>query len=450
MQVTRGRVLVYAHTLELGGSPINAVDLAAGVRAFGYESVVVAPADARHDGPSLIDVAADQGVPLETFGRAATTPAAARDLSRTAARHQADLVHVYGSWSIRDAYWGPCLLGQRPLVITVYEMRVAPFVYRAPSLIVGAGYLVDDLRDRRGPVHLVSPPVDLHRDDTRSVSTKAFLAEHALEPKHVRIVIISRLDRRRPVKSTGVEIAMRALCRLRPPEVDLVIVGGGNQEGRLRAIGEEVNTALGRRACVFTGAMANPRPAYAAADVVLGMGGSAARGLSFGKPLVVVGEYGWFKTFVPENAAALFRTSFWNEERTANPVDELIRELAPLLASADERMRLGRFGRVFAESNFGLTAMAERLASIYDQARAGYRTRDWLYDQRLESRNAVGWLARRLFPSTALSLSLRRWSEHGQSASDDPMADPLAPTPASSTRSSTGSSSSVGLQSISD
>ena len=46
----------------------------------------------------------------------------------------------------------------------------------------------------------------------------------------------------------------------------------------------------GRQVVLLTGEIADPRPAYAAADVVVGQGGSALRGMAFGKPLVVVGE----------------------------------------------------------------------------------------------------------------------------------------------------------------
>ena len=34
---------------------------------------------------------------------------------------------------------------------------------------------------------------------------------------------------------------------------------------------------------------------------------------------------------------------------------------------------LGRFGRRFAEEHFGLSAMAERLAIVYDEALTHYR-----------------------------------------------------------------------------
>jgi hypothetical protein len=188
------KVLVQVNSLELGGSQINAVDLAAAVRELGYDSVLIGPSDSLPVGPSLFDVAADRKVHLETFERPTTTLGGARDLSRLARAHRAELVHVYGTWSIRWAYWGPCFMARRPYVITVYEMAVDPIVHQAPNLIVGTGYLVDELSDRYGPVNLISPPVDLERDSTEAVRKGTFLADHGLAADHLRLVIVSRLD----------------------------------------------------------------------------------------------------------------------------------------------------------------------------------------------------------------------------------------------------------------
>ena len=390
----RARILVQVNSLELGGTQINAVDLATAMQNLGFDSFLIGPRDSLPRGPSLFDVARDRGVPLEAYERPKTTLGGARDLNRIAHRHKVDLVHTYGTWGCRPAYWGPCLLARRGLVMTVYEMEVDPIVYRAPTLIVGTGYLLDDLRERHGPVQLISPPVDLVRDDTAMVPTAEFLTEHDLNPAHRRIVVVSRLDNitLRPVKCNGIETAIRSITQIGSDDVDLVIVGTGNDEKRLRGIGAEVNSQMGRRACVFVGPLSDPRPAYAAADIVIGMGGSAARGLSFGKPLVVAGEYGWFMTFRPETAQAIFRTSFWSEEHVPDPVAVLLAQLKPLLLSAEERERLGLFGRAFAVRNFGLANMAERLAGIYDEVLVGYRVQDWLYDLRLEA----GWAARRV------------------------------------------------------
>jgi hypothetical protein len=85
-------------------------------------------------------------------------------------------------------------MARRPYVITVYEMAVDPIVHQAPNLIVGTGYLVDELSDRYGPVNLSSPPVDLERDSTEAVRKGTFLADHGLAADHLRLVIVSRLD----------------------------------------------------------------------------------------------------------------------------------------------------------------------------------------------------------------------------------------------------------------
>ncbi|BCW48489.1 glycosyltransferase [Arthrobacter sp. StoSoilB13] len=93
--------------------------------------------------------------------------------------------------------------------------------------------------------------------------------------------------------------AVAELARLR--DVRLVIVGDGPGMSDAMAKASVINDGLGRRVVLLTGELEDPRPAYAAADVVLGMGGSALRGLSFGKPLVVQGERGFWELLTPRN-----------------------------------------------------------------------------------------------------------------------------------------------------
>ena len=161
-------------------------------------------------------------------------------------------------------------------------------------------------------------------------------------------------------------------------------MGSGDAEARLRGLGQEVNARLGREAVVFTGPMADPRAAYASADIALGMGSSAARALAFGRPLIVLGEFGWSRRFGPETAEKLFRNSFWSDTCSANAVDDLVRDIDELAADPVRRAGLRRFGREFSEANFGLDAMTARLASVYRAAGADYRPRDWVRDLSLE------------------------------------------------------------------
>lgn len=385
------KVLVQLNGLELGGTPINAIEFADRARRHGVDTLLVGPLRTLPDGASALDVARQRDVPVLGLDQPVTTVAGGRELERLAAQHGADLIHTYGTWSARHAYWGPCRLGRLPLVMTVYEMAVHWTVYERPHLIVGTRYLVEDLADRPGPVDLISPPVDLELDDPAAVDADPFLVEHELEAHTLKVVIVTRLDGpdSRPVKSIGVEQAMEAIERLDDPSVQLIVAGGGTEEDRLRATAEDVNQRLGRRAVVLVGRLADPRPAYKCADVMLGMGGSAARSLAFAKPLIVVGEYGWFRRFDPDSSDMLYRNSFWSEDTVEDPPGLLIEELRPLLASEALRATRGVQARTFAESNFGLARMTERLVDVYESALArpqSSRRKDWLLDLRTEGR----------------------------------------------------------------
>ena len=190
--------------------------------------------------------------------------------------------------------------------------------------------------------------------------------------------MVTRLDSE--MKALSVALTMEAVDRLAPAGVDLIVVGTGDAEPRLREIAEAINLRHSRRTIVLVGAMADPQPAYSAADVVVGMGGSAARALAFGRPLVVCGEAGWYRTFEPASAAALFRNSFWSDEPMSNPADQLIRCLNALIHSPELRTSLGRFGRKFAVEHFGLPSMAERLAGVYEHTLSSYKAVDWWRD----------------------------------------------------------------------
>ncbi len=384
-QKARRTVLVQLNSLNLGGTQICALELACSLRSHGYDSVLMGPRDTLPDGPSLLDVARGRGVRVEAFDRPLTVRAGARLLSRRARACGADIVHVYGSDQARSAYWGPALFARRPLILTIYEMAVAQAEFTGPPLIVGTGYLADALEGRAGATYLVSPPVDLDRDNVDVIDTTDFLRLIGNPSgSQVRVVLVSRLDEE--MKAHGVETAIRAVERSRRADLLLVIVGTGDAEPRLRALGREVNAHLGRDAVVFVGALADPRPAYASADVALGMGSSAARALAFGRRLIALGESGWSMTFTPETAGTLFRSSFWSEEHVPHAVDRLAQEMDALVADTAARPALEQFSREFSASHFGLTAMADRLAGVYDSARRDYRLGNWLRDLRAEGR----------------------------------------------------------------
>lgn len=381
------RVLVHLNSLELGGTQINAVDFAVAARAHGVESILIGDRSALPESPNLIDYAAGHGVEVRTYEPAAGMRGHAAQLEELVEQLRIDLVHVYGMWgAARPVFWGPARWGRTPWVHTVYEMSVTPIVLRHMALIVGTEYLLEEQADRPGGTVLISPPVDLVRDspearDVPDLRVQAGLGDGPL------ISIVSRLDSR--MKARSISVAIDAMRRLGQSGTTLVVVGGGDAEADLVAQAARVNRELGRDAVRMLGAMSDPRPAYAAADVVLGMGGSAARALAFGKPLVVQGEAGWSRTFDRDSAASLARASYWSPNEVADPVGDLTEAVAALLDDETRRIDLGRFGREFAVARFGLPAMTERLCGVYRDAASSYGPTEWLADLPREGRRLV-------------------------------------------------------------
>src|SRR5204862_4503234 len=105
-----------------------------------------------------------------------------------------------------------------------------------------------------------------------------FRAEIGASDDDLLVVAVSRFAR--VLKQRGLEIAIGAAGRLATSgsavgrRLRLVLVGDGPAMPDLRALADATNAKAGREVVILTGMRPDPRSAYAAADVVLGMGGS--------------------------------------------------------------------------------------------------------------------------------------------------------------------------------
>lgn len=402
------KVLVHLNNLELGGTQINAVDLAAAMRAHGVESVLLGARDTIPDGPSLIDIAAARDLDICLYDPAPTIIPRARQISAFARRYRVDLVHVYGSWGggARPTYWGPSRFARTPWLQTVYEMSVSAKIYRHMPMIVGTGYQRDEQQDRPGRTILISPPVDLLENGPDEESGRRFRTSNHIGDGAL-LVMVSRLDA--SMKTVPALAAIDAMRALAPAGATLAIVGTGDNVALIQSRAGAVNAEVGRDAVRLIGPMADPRPAYAAADIMLGMGGSAARALAFARPLIVQGEAGWSSVFEPSSAQVVARSSFWSPDPVPDAAARLVATIEPLLADPDRCSDLGRFGRAFAEEHFALEVMADRLSNFYRTVQGQYTRRDWLADLPVEGRTLSAKVSR----TTRRALRLQPVLEEG-------------------------------------
>jgi glycosyltransferase involved in cell wall biosynthesis len=369
------RILVGLHHLELGGSQLNALDLAIAMCERGHHVAAFGTHEAAEPGPvAAMARAAGLGLTLvrarQTPRRGALRrPAVTRALTHLVTEQQIDLVHSYEFPLSLDSFYGPHLRYGVPLVYTTYAMVVPRWLPRYPGMVVGTRLLADGSAAFRNPPVLIEPPVNTDKDDPALVDGFAFRAEYGIAADEIVLVVVSRLEP--DMKAEGIERAMAAIRLLstqRGRRLRLVIVGDGPSHSYLSQRAAEVNAALGRQAVMMTGSLRDPRRAYAAAHIALGMGGSALRAMSFGKPLIVLGTQGFARTFTPETAASFFSGGFYGIGSGDLDPRPLGKQIAELAADARRREELGTYSRHIIVERFSLKEAAARLDEVYGAA----------------------------------------------------------------------------------
>ncbi len=360
------RVVVYPHSMELGGSQLNAIDLAAAVRDRGHEVWVYAEdgalvARVRELGLRYVKAAAVGPRP---------SPFIARELGRLVRATHADIVHGYEWPPALEAYASTALRGTAAPVVTVMSMAVAPFLPSSMALVVGTRHIRESVRPgRSGRTYVIEPPVDMHANQPGQYAAE-FRAIHGLDPCIPTVVVVSRLARE--LKLEGLLTAIRATGRLAMTRrVRFIVVGDGPARLEVEAAADRANTVAGCEAVLLTGALADPRGAYDAGDVLLGMGGSALRALAFAKPLVVQGEHGFFELLTPATVGQFLENGWYGIGPGMDPVaaeDRFLAQVSPLLNDVDRRAELGSFGRELVESRFSLDHAADVQVEIYRRA----------------------------------------------------------------------------------
>src|SRR4029453_12934644 len=168
------RVLVYPHELSVGGSQLNAVELAAAVRDLGHEVAVFGVPG------TLAERIEELGLELVPApgGRRRPSPEVLRRLVETVKARKVDLVHGYEWPPALEAWYGPQVMAGVPTVATVLSMGVAPVLRppippplsrgvppslpRSMPLLVGTEHLQRSPPRRFTRVGLIEPPVDTH------------------------------------------------------------------------------------------------------------------------------------------------------------------------------------------------------------------------------------------------------------------------------------------------
>jgi len=201
------------------------------------------------------------------------------------------------------------------------------------------------------------------------LSGEPVIREFGLDGEAPIVSYVSRLDESRA-------LVVRQLIELSPrldkavPGVQILIAGGGDMLGTLRAKAEAVNAALGRRCVVMTGPRTDINHIAAAGRVFVGVSRSALEAMASGKPVIVAGNEGYQGLFGPEKLSEAQAGNFCCRGLPQSDPEILLRDLtAALLLPDGERERLGTYGRQVIQEHYSVHRMALDCLAMYDQVR---------------------------------------------------------------------------------
>lgn len=354
------KVLVYPHMMEMGGSQMNALELARQMGEQGHEVVVFAP-----DG-ELVELASAWGLEVARAPVAHSWPSMRNmvALDRLVRERAIDVAHAYEWGPAVELAFGSHLLRRTPLVVSVMSMDVPAHIPTHLPLILGTRNLIATQIGLRPDLQLLEPPVDTTTNSPTDAVTSR--GRWRFRTDEIVISVVCRLVTEHE-KVQGVLAAIDTVDTLADSHpVRLLIVGDGEGLEQVRARANAVNSRRGAETVIVTGRLLDPREAYDAADIMFGMGGSAIKSLAFGKPLVVQGRGGFWR-LLDESSLPIFLEQGWFGHGGGGTSD-LIRELRKLLDNEDHRSRLGALGRSIAVERFSLLSASSRLEEIYRTA----------------------------------------------------------------------------------
>jgi L-malate glycosyltransferase len=357
------KILVFAYDLVVSGVTVNAIELAAAVRDLhGHEVVLFA-------GPGpLVKLVEDKRLRFipapPAHQRIHPSFARMRALRDVIRRERPDLIHVWEWPQCLDTYYLEYLLMRIPIIVTDMSMHVQRILPKDVPTTFGIPELLDEAKALgRKQLGLLLPPVDVSLNSPEAVNPESFRKRYGLTENDITLVTVSRLAKH--MKSDSLFRTLDAVSILGSElPLRLVIVGDGDVKEDLERLAETINTKLGRPAVVLTGALVDPRPAYAAADIVIGMGGSALRGMAFGKPVIIVGEQGYAEAFTPETADTFLYKGIYGMGDGGTDNSRFVSAIRTVAEHPDNFQELGGFSRQFILNHFSLEVVSKKFVEF--------------------------------------------------------------------------------------
>lgn len=189
--------------------------------------------------------------------------------------------------------------------------------------------------------------------------------EFGLSPDAKRIVYVSRMDSDRSYAAHKlIEIAADLYQNI--PNLEIIIVGGGNDYENICHEAESVNSGIGKKIITTTGSRIDINKFVAAADLFIGVSRAALEAMACEKPAIIAGNEGYIGIFDEDKLKISIDTNFCCRGCEETTADKLKSDIISVLKLDDiQRERLGRYSRETVRNYYSVDTMADDAVKMY-------------------------------------------------------------------------------------
>ncbi|WP_400164523.1 glycosyltransferase [Brevibacillus sp. TJ4] len=370
MNSSTERVLMVLDSLGTGGTETYALSLAGPLRARGVSLFCTGA-----NGP-LHRAFAQAGYQIhlpKTGGRepiAVRRRQAEKYYRSVMEREGITVVHVHQTPSGLPAASAAKQLGI-PVVFTLhgtyYPVEEAVQLARLCDAVISVSKPVQKYWAQRGIASaVIANGVDVQlfhpESGKQAIATEGRLP--AIAPGAPVVTYVSRLAWQ---KASVCNMLLRA-TKVLPGLSDLhvIVVGTGPQSHAVRELAKALNRQRGREYIHFVGEKTDVRPYYAQSDLVVGTGRVALEAMATGKPVLAIGNHGFFGLVTPSAYDQAWDYYFGDHASIAKPSSDLIAQaLQRAFADREQLRRWGEQAREWVQEQFDIEQVSGQILAVY-------------------------------------------------------------------------------------
>ncbi len=178
-----------------------------------------------------------------------------------------------------------------------------------------------------------------------------------------RIVYVSRIDTDRSAVAFNL-INITPKLYEKNKDLQIIIVGGGNDYDRLKKAADDTNTALGDKIIITTGARTDINKFVACGDMFIGVSRSALEAMSAQKPVIIAGNEGYIGIFDESKTDISIKTNFCCRG-CEMPSDELLYADICKITDGGRMDEMARYNRQFILDNYSVGRMTNDYEAAY-------------------------------------------------------------------------------------